>query len=60
MQQTRAYEASQRIHLYDGYQSAPIWQQPENTSTFYTYAIDQQCSVPIRDIEVLKKELEIE
>lgn len=60
MQQTKAYEVSQRIHLYDGYQSTPIWKQQENSSTFYIYAIDRQCSVPIRDIEILKKELEIE
>lgn len=52
-------ELSQRIHLYDGYQSPPAWKEPENKHIIYDVWFEQQYTVPIRNMEILKKELEI-
>lgn len=57
MNTERNFTIIQRIHLHDGYQSKPIWKQEKNHSTYYSPALDGQCSVPIRDINLLKREL---
>lgn len=55
----RTFDTEQKIHLYDGYQGEPIWQQEDNNSTYYNYGVDKQCRVPIRDIGQIKEELGI-
>lgn len=59
MHMERTYDTEQKIHLYDGYQSEPIWKQENNNSTYYNYGVDKQCRVPIRSLEEIKKELGI-
>lgn len=49
----------QRIHRGSGYpgHGGRIWRQEDNLSTYYDYQTDQQCKVPICDIETLKEEI---
>lgn len=48
-----------RIRLNDGYLGEPIWIQPDNDSTYYSHAVDTQCSVPVRNRTELIKELNV-
>jgi len=31
---------------FDGYVERPLWNADENSSTYYDYVVDSQCSVP--------------
>lgn len=55
----KSFDSVQRIYLYDGYQSEPIWKQEDNNSTYYNYGLDKQCTIPIRSLEQIKAELGI-
>lgn len=46
------------INAYDGYLGKLSWENRENYSTYYDFMVDKQCTVPIRNIEEVKKELE--
>lgn len=59
MHTEKTYDTIQRIHLYDGYQGEPIWNQPENRSTYYDSEIDKQCQIPLPSREQLEKALGI-
>ncbi|MBO5478994.1 MAG: hypothetical protein J6A04_04765 [Clostridia bacterium] len=45
------------IRRYGGTKSEPIFDPPENHSTFYDYLTDTQCTVPLEGAEELRKEL---
>lgn len=46
------------IRLYDGYRGKPIWEQPENDSTYYDQSLDSQCQVPAaQNLKELREEL---
>ena len=52
-------EERRKSRLYDGYVGEPIFKAP-NTSTYYDYKTDRQCTIPLRSREELKKELGLE
>lgn len=52
-------EERRKSRLYDGYVGEPIFEAP-NTSTYYDYKTDRQCTIPLRSREELKKELGLE
>lgn len=45
------------IRQRDGYLGEPIWQQPENDSTYYNSEVDAQCRVSSKSLVELKKAL---
>lgn len=45
------------IRQRDGYLGEPIWQQPENDSTYYNSEVDAQCRIPSKSLVELKKAL---
>lgn len=59
MSYSRPYELSKKIHLYDGYQSPPNWKEEENNHTYHNISLERRFTVPIRSVEILKKELGI-
>lgn len=50
-------ETIQKIHLYDGYGGEPIFKGFGNYSTYYHQQTDEQCTVPVRSIAEIQKEL---
>ncbi|MCD8326063.1 MAG: hypothetical protein LUC90_05080 [Lachnospiraceae bacterium] len=51
-------QLTNKIRRYDGYHSEPIWKpEGENESTYDNVWMDSQCSVPIKNIVEVKKEL---
>ena len=46
------------LHQYDGYAGKPIFYVRKNYSTYYDAPTDKQCTVPIRDITEVKRELQ--
>ncbi len=59
MLHNKFHNGSQRIHLFDGYQSLPVWKETENRHMFFDVCLEREYTVPIRSMEILKKELEI-
>ncbi len=51
-------KVAKELHQYDGYVSAPIFTSKENYSTYYDAPTDRQCTIPIRDISEVKRELQ--
>lgn len=48
------------IRERDGYLGEPIWEQPDNDSTYYDSKLDNQCVVPSRSLKEIKEELGID
>lgn len=53
------YEIIQAVPKIIGYNPEPIFVLPENESTFFSHARDEQGTIPGRSIEEIKKELGI-
>ena len=45
------------IRQYDGFLGDPIWEQPDNESTYYDSKLDTQCTVPAPSIREIKEML---
>ena len=56
MQLEKSRQTVTKIRSYDGYQGHPLWEK-DDWSTYYDYAADQQCRVPLPSVDELKKEL---
>lgn len=56
MQPEESRQIVTKIWPYDGYQGRPLWEK-DDRSTYYDYAVDQQCRVPLPSVDELKKEL---
>lgn len=56
MQSEKSRQTVTKICPYDGYQGRPLWEK-NDWSTYYDYAADQQCRVPLPSVDELKKEL---
>lgn len=50
-------ELEQIIHPHGGAPGTPLWAQEENLSTYYDYSTDRQCSVPIKSLAELRKDV---
>lgn len=57
MDDTRIRYKDGGIRQRDGYLGEPIWQQPDNDSTYYNSELDSQCVVPCRSLKEIKEEL---
>ena len=60
MQLEKDYEIIQAVPVCGGGHCESTWIQDDNKSTYYSYTIDKQGSIPGRSIEELKKELGID
>lgn len=56
MQSEKSRQTVTKIRPYDGYQGRPLWEK-DNRSTYYDYAADQQCRVPLPSVDELREEL---
>lgn len=50
-------DLEQTIHPHGGAPGKTLWAQEENMSTYYDYSTDRQCSVPIKSLAELRKEV---
>lgn len=57
MDDTRIKYKDGGIRQRDGYLGEPIWQQPDNDSTYYNSELDSQCVVPSKSLREIKEEL---
>lgn len=57
MDDTRIRYKDGGIRQRDGYLGSPIWEMPENDSTYYNKDVDSQCTVPSKSIREIKQEL---
>ena len=45
------------VPSYGGCHHEPLWQQEDNTSTYYSYNLDSQGVIPGIDVDKIKKDL---